>query len=94
LDISEKISTFEDTTYNRKSRKQLQISSLEDKIVLDNPIRFMDAFVVALSLEALGFLFQTIKTEDCPNFDTKIFLELFLYGYLIGLRSFRKLEKV
>ena len=74
-------------------RNQMCFSSLEDTISSENPIRFIDAFVAALSLEALGFSVQTIKTEGRPSFDTKIFLKLYLYGYLNGLRSSRKLEK-
>ena len=33
------------------SRQQLQISSLEDKIALENPVRFIDAFVENISLK-------------------------------------------
>jgi HJR/Mrr/RecB family endonuclease len=44
------------------SRQQLQISSLEDKIASDNPVRFIEAFVEHISLEALGFAIQTIKS--------------------------------
>jgi transposase len=75
------------------SRQQLQISSLEDKIASDNPIRFIEAFVEHISLEALGFTVQTIKSEGRPSFDTRLFLKIYLYGYLNGLRSSRKLEK-
>jgi transposase len=49
--------------------------------------------VEALSLQTLGFSVQTIKREGRPSFDTKIFLKIYLYGYLNGLRSARKLEK-
>jgi transposase len=42
---------------------------------------------------ALGFKIQTLKTEGRPSFDTKVFLKIYLYGYLNGLRSSRKLEK-
>jgi hypothetical protein len=34
------------------SRQQLQIISLEDKITQDNPVRFIEAFVENISLEA------------------------------------------
>ena len=74
-------------------RYQLQISSLEDKIGTENPIRFIDAFVEHISLEAVGFTVQTLKSEGRPSFDTKVFLKIYLYGYLNGLRSSRKLEK-
>jgi len=75
------------------SRQQLQISSLEDTITHENPVRFIDAFVENISPEPLGFTVQTLKKEGRPSFDTKIFLKIYLYGYLNGLRSSRKLEK-
>ena len=40
------------------SRQQLQICSLEDKIPLDNPVRFVEAVVKCVSLEALDFTVQ------------------------------------
>ncbi len=75
------------------SRNQMTIASLESSISADNPIRFIDAFVDNIDLKATGFEVQTLKTEGRPSFDTKIFLKLYLYGYLNGLRSSRKLEK-
>ena len=75
------------------SRNQMTIDSLESSISANNPIRFIDAFVEHIDLKALGFEVQTLKTEGRPSFDTKIFLKLYLYGYLNGLRSSRKLEK-
>ena len=74
-------------------RYQLQISSLEDKIGTENPVRFIDAFVEHICLESVGFTVQTLKSEGRPSFDTKVFLKIYLYGYLNGLRSSRKLEK-
>ncbi|OAB25205.1 hypothetical protein SAMN05444395_101165 [Flavobacterium fryxellicola] len=67
------------------SREQLQISSLEDKIASDNPVRFIDAFVAHISLKAFDFTAQTIKSEGFPSLDTKLFLKIYLYGYLNGL---------
>lgn len=43
-------------------RNQVCFSSLEDTISPDNPVRFIDAFVEAVSLGSLGFSVQTIKT--------------------------------
>lgn len=74
-------------------RNQMSFSSLEDSISATNPIRFIDAFVEHIDLKTLGFVVQTLKKEGRPSFDTKIFLKLYLYGYLNGLRSSRKLEK-
>jgi len=45
------------------SRQQLQINSLEDKIALENPVRFIEAFVKNISLKSVGFTIQTIKSE-------------------------------
>jgi transposase len=74
-------------------RNQMVFSSLEDTILPENPVRFVDTFVEAVSLHTLGFSIQTIKTEGRPSFNTKLFLKIYLYGYLNGLRSSRKLKK-
>ncbi|MCA6422390.1 MAG: hypothetical protein IM568_06190 [Flavobacterium sp.] len=36
------------------SRNQLQVSSLEDTIVADNPVRFSDAIVNSIDLVTIG----------------------------------------
>ena len=46
-----------------------------------------------LELDKLGFEISTLKTEGRPAFNPKVFLKLYFYGYLNGLRSSRKLEK-
>jgi transposase len=74
-------------------RNQMVFSSLEDTILPDNPVRFIDAFVEALGLTAIGFKVQTIKSEGRPSFNSKVFLKIYLYGYLNGIRSGRDLEK-
>jgi transposase len=75
-----------DTTHHRNSRNQLFFSSLQDIILPENPARFIDAFVESLSLQTLGFLFKPLK-ENRLSFDTKIFLKIYLYGYLNGLQA-------
>ena len=75
------------------SRIQLVFSSLEDCISKDNSVRFIDAFVESIDLQALGFGLQTKKKEGRPSFDSGVFLKIYLYGYLNGLRSSRKLER-
>ena len=75
------------------SRHQLQLVSLEDTISPDNPVRFIDAFVGYIDLKKVGFEPRVLKTEWCPSFDTKVFLKIYLYGYLNGIRSSRRLEK-
>ncbi|MEC5158622.1 IS1182 family transposase [Chryseobacterium sp. MP_3.2] len=75
------------------ARNQMVFTSLEDSISEDNSVRFVDAFVENIDLKALGFVLQTLKTEGRPSFNTQTFLKIYLYGYLNGLRSSRKLEK-
>ncbi len=75
------------------SRNQLHLSSLEDKITPDNPVRFIDTFVELIDLEKIGFTPVILKTEGRPSFKTEVFLKIYLYGYLNGIRSSRKLEK-
>jgi hypothetical protein len=38
-----------------RSRHELQMSSLEYKIGIENPVRFVDAFVEHISLGSIGF---------------------------------------
>ncbi|MFV8360776.1 IS1182 family transposase [Flavobacterium sp. LS1P3] len=75
------------------SRQQLRFSSLEDAIAPDNQVRFIDAFVEYIDLSKLDFAVKTLKTEGRPSFNSKVFLKIYLYGYLNGVRSSRDLEK-
>ena len=74
------------------SRYQLRFSSLEDAISADNQVRFIDAFVSFIDLSKLGFAIKTLKHQGRPSYRISIFLKLYLYGYLNGIRSSRKLE--
>ena len=74
-------------------RFQMNMSSLEGAIGKDNPVRFVDAFVEHLDLTQASFVITEVKREGRPAFNPKVFLKLYLYGYLNGLRSSRKLEK-
>ncbi|MFK7106451.1 transposase [Flavobacterium oreochromis] len=47
----------------------------------------------SLHLEKIGFTPVILKTEGRPSFKTEVFLKIYLYGYLNGIRSSRKLEK-
>lgn len=74
-------------------RRQLRFSSLEDTITAENPIRFIDAFVGIVDMPKLGFSSKPLKSEGRPSYASQVFLKLYLYGYLNGIRSSRKLEK-
>lgn len=76
-----------------KNRTQIEFKSLEDFIEKDNPVRFIDAFVEKLELNKLSFITKTIKVEGRPCFTNQLFLKIYFYGYLNGIRSSRKLAK-
>jgi len=76
-----------------KNRQQYEFVSLDDFIDNNNPVRFVDAFVEKLELDKLGFKLSTVKTEGRPSYQTSLFLKIYIYGYLNGIRSSRKLEK-
>lgn len=81
---------------NGFDRSQITFSSLEDSIAADNEVRFIDAFVDKLDLKQLGVqsLTQTEKQKaGRASFSEALFLKLYLYGYLNGLRSSRRLER-
>lgn len=75
------------------NRDQLEFNCLEDLIEKENPVRFIEAFVEKLELTQLHFTVKEIQNEGRPGFNPKLFLKLYFYGYLNGIRSSRKLEK-
>ena len=77
-------------------REQITFTDLESQIAKDNEIRFIDAFVDKLDIKKLGIqsLTQSEKKKaGRASFEDALFLKLYLYAYLNGLRSSRKLEK-
>lgn len=77
-------------------REQISFSSLESQISKDNEVRFIDAFVDKLDLKQIGIqsLVQNEKKKaGRASFEDSLFLKLYLYAYLNGLRSSRRLEK-
>jgi transposase len=72
-------------------RHQTTFTSLDDLIAPDNRVRIIDAFVEKLDMQQMKF--QTNhKSEGRPPFHPKVFLKLYLYGYMNSIRSSRKLE--
>jgi transposase len=69
-------------------------AALEDYVGTDNPVRFLDAFVVRLDLRAAGFQFpkENPQGRGRPAYAPADLLKLYLYGYLHQLRSSRRLE--
>ena len=46
------------------SRHQLQMSTLEDKISTDNPVRFIEAFVNVIDFEQAGLKCKVLQKEE------------------------------
>jgi transposase/macrodomain Ter protein organizer (MatP/YcbG family) len=67
--------------------------SLDEYIDEDNPVRFVDAFVDSLDVQALGFKHAVAKETGRPPYNPRTQLKLFIYGYLNRIRSSRKLEQ-
>ena len=67
--------------------------TIEEYISDDNPVRFIDAFVDQLDLQAAGFQ-RTLPSEiGRPPYAPGDLLKLYIYGYLNRIRSSRKLEQ-
>jgi transposase len=66
---------------------------LDDYILPESPIRFVDAFVERLDLGELGFQKAEPKDMGRPAYHPGLLLRLYVYGYLNNIRSSRKLER-
>lgn len=76
-----------------EDRNQMLFGTLESAIAMDHVVRFIDAFVEKLDLDRLGFRVQVLQKEGRPAFESRVFMKLYLYGYINGIRSSRRLER-
>ncbi len=67
--------------------------TLDDYLTEENPVRFLDAFVDRLDLRELEITHAELNTTGRPPYDPAALLKLYLYGYLYGVRSSRRLER-
>ena len=64
-----------------------------DDIIEENHIcRVISAFTERLNMEKLEYKYAKCKETGCPPYDPKIMLNLYIYGYLNGINSSRKLR--
>ena len=67
--------------------------AVDDYVGVDNPVRFIDAFVDGLDLAAAGFARVEAKATGRPGYAPGDLLKLYVYGYLNRVRSSRRLER-
>lgn len=65
---------------------------VEDYIAEDNPVRVIDEYVETLDFKEMGFTKVIEIRPGAPGYHPSILMKLYLYGYLNGVRSSRKLE--
>ncbi len=75
-----------------RSQVLLLPEAVEDYIGPDNPVRFIDAFVDGIDLEAIGFIRVKAKVTGRPGYHPSDLLKLYIYGYLNRVRSSCRLE--
>ncbi|MCL4317132.1 MAG: transposase [Candidatus Thermoplasmatota archaeon] len=84
-----------DSYVNGTDRKQriLLPDILDDYVDENNPVRFIGAFVDSIDMAALGFTHSWPAVPGRPPYNPGDLLRLYVYGYLNGVRSSRKLEQ-
>jgi transposase len=66
---------------------------LDDYVSEENPVRVIDAFVVALDLGALGFEGVVPEATGRPAYHPAVLLKMYVYGYINQIASSRRLER-
>src|SRR5436853_7857810 len=75
-----------------RSQMLLLPETVDDYVGPDNPVRFLEAFVDGLDLEAAGFARDEPRATGRPGYAPADLLKLYIYGYLNRVRSSRRLE--
>src|SRR4051812_2776960 len=75
-----------------RSQMLLLPETVDDYVGPDNPVRFIEAFVDGLDLEAAGFARVEPKPTGRPGYAPADLLKLYIYGYVNRVRSSRRLE--
>src|ERR1700730_488082 len=75
-----------------RSQLLLLPEAIDDYVSVDNPVRFINAFVDGLDLKAAGFERVEAKATGRPAYAPGDLLKLYIYGYLNRVRSSRRLE--
>src|SRR6201988_3426126 len=76
-----------------RSQSTLFPERLDDYICEDNPVRVVEAFVEELDLGTLGFGGVEPEATGRPAYHPATLLKIYVYGYLNGVQSSRRLER-
>lgn len=66
---------------------------LEQTVEADSFVRVIDFFVDSIDLGSFGFKHVKLKNEGRPPYHPADLVKLYFYGYRMGVRSSRKLER-
>lgn len=75
-----------------RSQLLLLPEAVDDYVAVDNPVRFIEAFVDGLDRAVLGFIGTVPKATGRPGYAPADLLKLYIYGYLNRTRSSRRLD--
>ncbi len=80
--------------YRTYSREQdwLLPPSLGELLAVDHPVRFVAEFVDQMDLAQVGISAEP-AVEGAPSYHPKVLLAAWLYGFMVRVRSSRKLER-
>ena len=76
-----------------RNQKMMFPEYIEDYIKKDNTIIVIDEYVNTLDFKEMNFTKSTEHRPGAPGYHPSAIMKLYLYGYLNGIRSSRKLEK-
>lgn len=76
------------------SREQIILfpETIDEYVSEDNAVRFIDAYVDKLNLLELGYTYSEPKETGRKPYNPGDMLKLYIYGYLMKIRSSRSLE--
>ena len=72
---------------------RMGIWSIEEEVAENSPARFIEVFVDSLDMESLEIMRIKPAQTGRPPYAQQDLIKLYLYGYLNGIRSSRKLER-
>lgn len=76
-----------------EDRCQFHIMNYDEEVGKTHIVRVVDAFVDRLDLKKYNFTYSISSKTGRKSYNPKSMLKLYIYGYIDGVRTSRKLEK-